>query len=101
MGESNPEQRVHAVMDKVLERIATDPAFGQKLIADSQVALSAVGMEKEVEELRALTAKEAEVGGFGVAPGTQNACGGTPNSRIWCHVPTCKVSVISVGYGLA
>jgi hypothetical protein len=55
MGELDPEQRVRAVMEKVIDRIASDPAFRRKLIEDSQIALSAVGMDKEVEELRALT----------------------------------------------
>jgi hypothetical protein len=89
-------------MEKVLERIATDAAFGQQLIRDSEVALYAAGMGEEVEELRALTAEEAEVGAFAASPGTTNECHGHLRpTDYWCHVPSCKITVVSVGYGFA
>jgi hypothetical protein len=94
MGELDPEQRFRAVMEKVLDRIASDPAFRQKLIEDSQVALSDAGMDKEVEELRALAAEEAEVGAYGEAakPCPRHSQAGGPTS-FCCKITNIRVSV--------
>jgi hypothetical protein len=89
-------------MEKVIDRIASDPAFRRKLIEDSQIALSAVGMDKEVEELRALTPEDSEVGAFAAAKATVNVCQGHPkDSTVSCHSPSCRKTEVSAQYGLA
>jgi hypothetical protein len=102
MGELDPEQRIRAVMEKVIDRIASDPAFRQKLIEDSEVALSAAGMDKEVEELRALTPEGSEVGAFLGTKATERHCVDYPkNTAYYCHDPSCAKTVVSAQYALA
>ena len=89
MAIQNPRDRLREELGKVLERIASDPAYRQQVLNDPRQVLSAVGLDP--------AGSPAEVSGFAFAAGTgcakDTGCTSSCSSSCsWWSPKTCKIS---------
>lgn len=58
------EQQRRDLMRRIVEKVASDPEFRDRIVDDPEGALSAAGFNRELQDLQEAEAGDAEVSGY-------------------------------------